>query len=667
MPAPYAFLLALTASLALVPGGPHALADAGAVPRTLDELWAGFAELDKSPLKAETLKEWEQDGVVCRVVRYQVGVFKGEPSKVAGFYAFPKGGKNLPGLLSVHGGGQSANLDDVVADAKRGYASLTLNWGGNRLNFGRSGVTYGGPQTDWGKLDATHPPQRNKVNHFIGAAFAPDEFTLDAVESPRNSNWFVVLVAARRGLTFLTLQPEVDARKLGVYGHSMGGKLTTNLAGIDPRVRAAVPSCGGSGVVLETQTDLPGCVKTRATAAELACVADNAYIPRVACPILWLSPTNDFNAPIDNMAWNWRDLPDDRVRFSVSPHFNHHHADEHAVTRSLWFDEHLKGTFKTPRTPRLVLALKTPDGVPSVTVTPDEVLPVRRVDVYYSIDPHVLSRFWRDARAVKKGAEWVAACPVMSPDQPLFVFANVVHDTPAAVREGAAGRATSETFVLSSRQLSAAPAALKAAAVRATDAPDRVIDDGSRGWHDWYRLNWAHPPLWVAATRKVRDPKWRGPDGAALQFEVRCPTDNTLVVQVHTNAWGAAAPGEPAIDYAVAKGLKGSPGWQTVTVGLKDLLPTDPKSVAPLANWRGATELSISPSGIVARDGQKVGAGGTPWQGPREIRNLQWVGGAYPLPGPGPGAGAVRPEDVQKNFDDAIKKSLEEEKNKMGK
>ena len=73
-------------------------------------------------------------------------------------------------------------------------------------------MTYDGPQTDWGKLDATHPPERNKVNHFIGGALTPDDYTLDTVESPRNSNWFLVLMAARRAITFLEQQPRSGSR-----------------------------------------------------------------------------------------------------------------------------------------------------------------------------------------------------------------------------------------------------------------------------------------------------------------------------------------------------------------------------------------------------------------------------------------------------------------------
>jgi cephalosporin-C deacetylase-like acetyl esterase len=640
---------------------PSAFTHAADVPRTLDELWAGYAQLDReTPLEAEVLKEWEKDGIVCRIVRYQVGVFKGAPSRVAGLYAFPKGATKLPTVLHLHGGGQSANLDSVVTYAKRGYASLSLNWGGNKMGIG--GETWSGPQTDWGKLDATHPPQRNKANHFAGA-LTPDEFTLDAVESPRNSNWFLVLTAARRAITFLETQPEVDASRIGVHGHSMGGKLTTNLAGIDKRIKAAVPSCGGAGDLLESQTDVPGGSRAKRTAMELACVSDNAYIPLITCPVLWLSPTNDFNANIDNMAWNWRNVPDDRLRFSIAPHLNHRHTSEHTLTDYLWFEEHLKGAaFKMPATPQIALILTSQDGIPRVSVTPDASQRVQRVDIYYSHDPHALTRFWRDAKAVKSDAQWQAECPVMSLDQPLFVFANVAYETPPKYRviPLMPGDGNSETFAISTRVLAASPSQLQAAKVKPTDKPGRLVDDGSRGWHDWYRLTWGHASLWTAATRKLKDTKWRGPDGATLHFETKCETDNQLVLTFNCNAWDAFAAGKPAIDYTVLKPLKGSPDWQEVTVHLSDLAANDPKITTLLANWQTVTEFSISPKGTIVKDGQPLSITGIPWKGQPEVRNLRWEGGEYSrqtAPNATPST-----EEFGKSFNDAIKKSLEQEK-----
>jgi hypothetical protein len=365
---------------------------------------------------------------------------------------------------------------------------------------------------------------------------------------------------------------------------------------------------------------------------------------------------------MDNMAWNWRNVPDDRLRFSISPHLNHHHTDEHAITEYLWFEQHLKGAaFKMPQTPRMTLELKTTGGVPRVSVTPDDSQPAQRVDIYYSLDPHALTRFWRDAKAVKVGTQWQAECPVMNLDQPIFAYANVVYETPAQYRTGAqtAGREPTGTFAISSRVLSAGPAQLHAAGVKATDKRERAIDDGARGWHDWYLLNWGHPPLWTASTRKLKDPKWRGPDGATLHFEVKCESDNQLVLTFNCNAWGAMIPGKPAVDYTVVKKLIASKDWQTVSVKLSELVALDPTVTAPLANWQTVTEFNLSPSGTILKDGKKTKVEGKAWQGPRAIRNLRWEGGEYSRQAP---STTLSPEDLQKNFNDAIKKSLDQEK-----
>jgi hypothetical protein len=83
----------------------------GKAPTNLDELWAGF-DRRKEPLEDEMLHEWEQDGAVCRVVRYRVGVFKGAPATIAAFYAFP----NLTGLLGRELAGRTASTTVELAD-----------------------------------------------------------------------------------------------------------------------------------------------------------------------------------------------------------------------------------------------------------------------------------------------------------------------------------------------------------------------------------------------------------------------------------------------------------------------------------------------------------------------------------------------------------------------
>ena len=60
------------------------------------------------------------------------------------------------------------------------------------------------------------------------------------------------------------------------------------------------------------------------------------------------------------------------------------------------------------------------------------------------------------------------------------------------------------------------------------------------------------------------------------------------------------------------------------------------------------------------KNGQTETVSGKAWKGPREIRNLRWEGGEYSTQVTTDAA--LSPDDLQKNFNDAIKKSLEQEK-----
>lgn len=205
-------------------------ADEPRAPGTVKELWADF-DPRADALDAEIVREWEQDGIVYRCVTYHIGSFKGKPARMAAFFGFPKDAKKLPGLLHLHGGGQRAFLKEVECYAKRGYACLSINWGGREMENAKDGD----PNTDWGAVD---PTQQNVPGYFI---LKPGDKCLDPFESPRNNNWYLLTLGARRGLTFLEQQPEVDADRLGVYGHSMGGNLTVYVAGTDNRLKAAAP------------------------------------------------------------------------------------------------------------------------------------------------------------------------------------------------------------------------------------------------------------------------------------------------------------------------------------------------------------------------------------------------------------------------------------------
>ncbi len=88
-------------------------------PRTFQEMWAGFDPCAE-PLEVETLKQWDEDGVTLRVVRFRIGVFRGQKAVLAAVYGYPSDGSRLPGLVQIHGGGQYADYQGAALQRETG-------------------------------------------------------------------------------------------------------------------------------------------------------------------------------------------------------------------------------------------------------------------------------------------------------------------------------------------------------------------------------------------------------------------------------------------------------------------------------------------------------------------------------------------------------------------
>jgi len=593
-------------------------------PSNFTEMWAGF-DPRAEPLEIETLKEWEQDEVVLRIVRFRIGVFKGKQAKLAAVYGFPKrlleSGERIPGLLQIHGGGQYADSNACLTNAKRGYATLSIAWAG-RINSPEYRVTpsevklfWDGKTddpnykqtTDWGAVDGYHAPGRNQGNSFPSAK--PAEWTLDSVESPRNSGWFLCALAARRALTFLERQPQVDAERIGVYGHSMGGKLTVMTA-FDSRVKAAAPSCGG--------------ISDRDNASTLfrSTVGDDVSLKEVSCPIMFLSPANDFHGRIGDLPTAIGEIQSQQWRVTCSPHGNHQDLAEYEVATQLWFDQHLQNKFVFPKTPNTKLQLESDDGVPSFSVTPDPSKSIVSVDVFYTQDgrqdespkdfENTKHRFWRFAKATESDGQWNAKLPIADAEKPLWVYANVLYSLESPVT-GAGyyyGTYTAESFNLSSALHTATPAELAEAQVKAALKPTQTIETFAGDWRkEWFTYK---NEGWARTTNKLYDPLYRVPSAAGVGIEVLVEEDNVLVIKL--DGW------------ACELELEGSEDWQKLDIRGKVFRNLEGESIPSFAD---AKQLTICPS---ARLRPKRGSDEKPktvggeWKGAApKFRNLRWV------------------------------------------
>lgn len=550
-------------------------------PQTVGELWADF-DPRAEPLEVELVREWKEDGGVYRYVRYRIGTFKGKPARMAAFYGFPKGAKGkLPAVMHMHGGGQRAFLEEVKTYVGRGYAALSVNWGGREMEDARPGE----PNTEWGAVD---PTQQNVPGYFN---LQPgDKFLVDH-ESPQNCNWYLLTIGCRRGLTFLEQQPEVDPDRLGIYGHSMGGNLTMYVAGTDDRVKAAAPSVGGQGFRTEPHAMFGGAAQQERINGDKELFARTLGFencaPRIRCPVLHLSATNDFHGWMDDVYRTNGLIPNQPLRYAFSPHLNHRFIPEVAITRPQWLNHYLNAGPPLPETPESTWQLESTDGVPTIRVQPDRAsLPIARVGVYYSVDADPRARYWRAAEAVRTGDAWEAKLPVLDVEQPLFAFANVFHTLPKS--ESLPHMPPITEVCLSSLLHTATPADLKSAGVRVTDEPSRLIDDFARGWHDWYRLGADHRDYWQNWTRKVTDPKWRGPDGAKLSVTLLMPETNRVSFVVIENEWRTYR-GRKRI-YVCDREITGRAEPQTILLDASDFHDGDGH---PLANWRQLDQLGL--------------------------------------------------------------------------
>jgi len=448
------------------------------VPESAVALWEDY-DPRHEPLNIEVVQEWENDGVVTRYVTFTVGTFKGKESRIAGYYCLPAGKTKLPAFVWAHGGGQRADRRRGEYFARQGYASIDINWLGRPLE---DGIEI---NTDWGNVDPTQGPRfySKALRQGWKRSLLPDEYTIDTVSSPRNSNWFLLAVAARRGITFLEQQPEVNADRIGLSGFSMGGMITA-LTAIDSRLKAVVPFVGGTGF---KYVDFPGGIEGSSIRGHFqnlelykVTVDASAYWPFVRCPVCFISSTNDFHSVFDRIYRSMALVPHSDWRVSTNLHQNHGPGPEQWAMLNLWFDQYLKGVDQhIPGTPPSTFSVS--GDVASFSVTPEDQDRLVTTEVYFSYDPNPRTRFWEQAQARRDGNTWSVTVPVLE-DLPLYAFALCRYKL-GHVQTLENGETS--TFTLNSLEHSLVPEKVSLEALLDVADPHEPVDDFQNGFSNW--------------------------------------------------------------------------------------------------------------------------------------------------------------------------------------
>ena len=562
---------------------PYATTDE--VPKDAIELWRDYNPRTEE-LDVRIIKQWKADGIVTRYVTFKVGTFKGADSRIAAYYSFPENGKKNAAFVWSHGGGQRAERNRGRYFASQGFATLDINW------LGRPMESDIKTNTDWGNVDPTQGPRfySKALRKNWKRNLQPDDFTIDSVASPRNSNWFLLAVAARRAITFLEKQPEVDPLKIGFSGFSMGGMVTA-LTATDKRLKAVVPFVGGTGF---KHVDFPGGIRGSGISVHFKnidlyrrTVDASAYWPHVTCPVMFISSSNDFHSTFERIYQSMDLLQHANWRVSTNMHQNHGPGPEQWVLLNQWFNQHLNGIQQNiPATPASTFSIE--ESTATFTVQPEDQERLLETEIYYSYDPNSRTRFWNRAESRKDGDTWSSQLQVHK-NLPLYVFALCRYqlDTPVSLE-----RQETSTFALNSKEHWLIPELVDLKQLSKLPKTRLLIEDFSNGTQDWSSRDQRS-----ITTYKFQSPDLDRSNDKQLEFQVN-PSGKRLSLRINASSKFLSQENNLG-DFVFVKNIEGNQ-TQKITISRKDFKNVDGKTL----EWSKLSTFGIT---LIDRDnGQKI-------------------------------------------------------------
>jgi dienelactone hydrolase len=542
----------------------------------VQKLWAGY-DPRAEPLEIEVVKTWDEDLIRIEELRFTGETWEGKNVRAFAYRGAPRQGENLPGVLHLHGGGQTASLDWVRFWTRRGYVSVSHDFCGKHPQRTADKVT------DWAAAPA-----------YMAMPTVP---TSKVRPTPRYSAWYHWILLGRRAITLLQQHALVDPERIGVFGISVGGTLTWMVAGVDPRVKAAVPIYGVGQNTYTFPWQTPEDPVSEETRIFRKTLAPEAYAPHVKCPLLFMNGSNDHHGRLDlGMRTLALATKTPMLREIYSPGDIHHIEPPEARDLPLWMDYFLKGEGPAwPESP----GIKVEGGgkSPTITVTVDRPDEVDEIKVYYGLNnPWPTSRFYRVVVPQKvAGADYSGPAPILNADDVIYTFANV------AYRSGI--RLSTRLIKVDAKNLSGVQPALER-----TLLIDPMDDHAAWFWwlagtdpvnqqdlfKAWTGLNgeqgFTHVPdsSFSFATTALGDPQWTSAGTHALIIDVWADAlPETLEVSVSTTFF---QPGQVSYKYRPTFG-EPKAAWIILRLNPNDF--KDDKGNA-LASWKNCDFICFS-------------------------------------------------------------------------
>jgi len=267
-----------------------------------------FNAIFKDPLDVKVLSSKEVRDeltrnvpVVVEEVEYTAEVMNGKPVRIYGVLAYPKEGRDLPGVYWSQGGMYAAGDYWPKVWAGKGYFCMNVT-----------------------------------LPHDVYNSFT--RFTTERVE---DGNLAHLGLAQMRAITYMTQRPEVDKERIGIGGSSYGGFFATLIAGADPRVKCGMSFFTSGNHQLGTGYPQFKQLRTTDEVGIWSGTIDPAWrLKRKAVPFLWAVASDDHWQHLPAAVQTYKDSIGEK-RMAIAP--NWYHAFPENIDNELidWFDVYL--------------------------------------------------------------------------------------------------------------------------------------------------------------------------------------------------------------------------------------------------------------------------------------------------------------------------------------
>lgn len=364
------------------------------------------------PFDVTVLEQGQDERIVWQSMVFTSEVCNGVPMRIFAWYARPAAEGSYPAVLSIHGRGGSADLNRAKAFAAAGYACLSYEWDGSRHLM---------PDLKPGDLPSTRP-YTVYGNHDYASTSA--QFVLLGPDG-KAPMLFHSVIAARRGLSWMSQQPQVDPRQLAVEGHSWGGFTAQIVAGVDARVKATVSSAAAGAWISRYVAKLEGHTKDLSP-WEMFQWSQRydpaAFADRIASPILIRLGTGDFFGSIDTLADYWPSITGAKT-LELLPAANHTFGD--VETRVAFFDSIFRNGPSFPQVGQVTLT-PADHGAWTLSIQPQGPAEITKAAISWTTAAgNWDTRNWAQRPMTREGDTWtITFTPVNA--GPLRVFASVL-------------------------------------------------------------------------------------------------------------------------------------------------------------------------------------------------------------------------------------------------